>query len=269
MHEEFAKQTQEFVRRMEGLSRVLPALSVLLQHSVKETGKQCNAFLEAHATSKDVKGTKTYSISPDHHAAFYRMDREFHHLNEARELLPPMFLVALVSQFDAHIGRLIRFIYTAHDEKMRSSKRRIEYSTLENLSTIQEAKDYLIERQIESVLRKSHSIQFEWMEKLLGCKLTHNLDAWPHFVELTERRNLFVHCDGVVSHQYLNVCKKHSSPIDPDTKVGSRLECPQKYFDRAYRTLYEIGIKLAQVIWRRYDAKNLTAADTALIVTKI
>jgi hypothetical protein len=74
------------------------------------------------------------------------------------------------------------------------------------LPSIEEAKLQLVDKEVEVVLRASHTEQFEWFEKNLSVKLRSGLEIWPTFIELTERRNLFAHGDGVVTQQYLSVC---------------------------------------------------------------
>lgn len=94
--------------------------------------------------------------------------------------------------------------------------------------------------------------------------LTKGLESWPIFIELTERRNLFVHCDGVVSEQYLNVCRKHKVNVDPEIVVGKKLQAEKKYLKQTYEVLYEIGIKLSQVLWRKLSPGDLEKAESSL-----
>lgn len=49
--------------------------------------------------------------------------------------------------------------------------------------------------------------QFEVLQKRLELKLT-EFPHWRRFVEAAQRRNLLTHCDGIVSEQYLSVCRK-------------------------------------------------------------
>ena len=86
-----------------------------------------------------------------------------------------------------------------------------------------------------------------------------------HFVELTERRNLFVHCDGNVSSQYFKVCSEHKFKIDPTLRVGDKLTVNPKYFKNAYECIYEIGVKLAHVIWRKLSSDHLEGSDRNII----
>lgn len=150
-------------------------------------------------------------------------------------------------------------------EILDSSERTLKYSELLDFQDIPAAREHLVEKEVESVLRKSHVEHFSWLEKKLSTPFNKNLRSWPDFVELTERRNLFVHTDGAVSSQYIQVCREHKCRIPDDLKVGIRLGAPPEYFTNAFKCLYEIGFKLAHVIWRKMQPDEIGAIDTHLI----
>lgn len=107
--------------------------------------------------------------------------------------------MSLISQFDAYFGNIIKTIYYKKPEILSTSEKSIKYSEIIKINSIDELKEYIIEQEIEAVLRKSHNDQFKWLENKLNMKLRQGLNCWPTFIESTERRNLFVHCDGCVS----------------------------------------------------------------------
>jgi hypothetical protein len=93
--------------------------------------------------------------------------------------------------------------------------------------------------------------------------LRKNLPVWDKFIEITERRNLFVHCDGVVSSQYLKVCEKHNVDLS-DIKVNQRLSIDPEYFNKAYDCLFELAVKLTHTLWRKLLKEDLKNADRHL-----
>ena len=66
----------------------------------------------------------------------------------------------------------------------------------------------MIDNTIDKLLRESHTEQINWLEKALCVDTLKKFDGWADYIELTERRNLFVHSNGVVDSQYLTECKK-------------------------------------------------------------
>ena len=84
----------------------------------------------------------------------------------------------------------------------------IKFSELSTFTSIEEAKKHLIWREIDLLLRNSHIEHLKWLEK--KCKingLTTDNKWLLNFIEVTERRNLFVHNDGIVNKQYIGVCE--------------------------------------------------------------
>jgi hypothetical protein len=84
------------------------------------------------------------------------------------------------------------------------------------------------------------------------------------FVELTERRNLLVHCNGVVSAQYLKNCAEHKAKIPKNLKLGQQLGVSPEYFNSSYRCIFELTVKLTHVLWRKLMPNELEYADSTL-----
>jgi hypothetical protein len=71
---------------------------------------------------------------------------------------------------------------------------------------------------------------------------------------------------GKVSAQYLAICDQHGvdyHPVRP--KLGHVLDVTPEYFDRAYSCIFEIGVKLAHVLWRKILPGERRGADSNLI----
>jgi hypothetical protein len=165
-------------------------------------------------------------------------------------------------------------MYLSRPELLNDSERNISFAQLLEFKSVEQAKERIIEKEVESVLRKSHAEQFAWIEKKLKIHLTKGLAVWPSFIEITQRRNLFVHCDGVVSDQYINECKDHGV-LEPSCEIGKPLDVNSEYFSNACEVVLEVGVKLGHVLWlklvpaERNDAEeyfNLLCID--LIVSE-
>jgi hypothetical protein len=132
-------------------------------------------------------------------------------------------------------------------------------------SSIEDARNFVVDKEVESVLRKNHAEQFDWLENKFGLPLREGLKAWPVFIEVTERRNLFVHTNGIISHQYLDVCRRHSCSLGSDVCAGQSLSVPRTYFESAHECIFEIGVKLSQVLWRKLKPEDIEKADSNLV----
>ncbi len=253
----------KFTEDIECLHATLPLTMGLDGTLRKDTSNNFTKFIDEHATdqTEKEKGVITYTLNIEDVKTSDSLKQQYRNFRNAYRLIPRHFVISLVSQYDSFLGKIIRFIYSAKPKILNSSEKSLLYTDLMQFDSIQSAMEYLIEKEIESVIRKSHSEQFEWLTNKLNIPFNKNLKSWPTFIELTERRNLFVHCDGKVSSQYIKVCIANKCKIDPSIKAGDELNVPNTYFEEAYRCIYEIGVKLAQVIWRRLYPDELENPD--------
>jgi len=179
--------------------------------------------------------------------------------------LPRMAIVTLVSIYDAYLGRLLRAMFNVKPDLLNSSGRSLSYSEIIQFDSIEDATETVIEQEIDELLRKSHSEQIEWIGKRTGINLSTDFDLWPTFIEVAERRNLFVHADGRVNQSYLNSCIKAGFDQNELPPIGESLVVDPKYYKRACLTFIEIGLRLCQVVWRKLCADQLSDADDSLI----
>lgn len=201
----------------------------------------------------------------------YELNRKFKQLNDsvntsilASELLSRNIIVSLVSGYDAFIGDIIKAMFYTCPELLNSCEKNISLADLLTYESIDEAKQRIIEKEVENVLRENHTTQFVWLEKKLkDTPLRKDLPAFKHFIEITERRNLFVHTNGEVSRQYIKICKDNNV-LDSDVKLGMQLSSDPAYITKCYNILFEIGIKLGHVIWRKLAPLDIASADEYL-----
>lgn len=57
---------------------------------------------------------------------------------------------------------------------------------------------------------------------------------------------------------------EHGVTLKDKQKVGERLDVNSKYFGTAFDTVYEIGVKLAHVVWRKFQPEDRAKADRNL-----
>ena len=92
--------------------------------------------------------------------------------------LPSMFFVGLVSAYDKFLSELIRAMFIARPELLSSSERNLSFKDLMEIGSVEAARERIIEKEIETVIRKSHSEQISWLEAKLNMPLTKDLDIW-------------------------------------------------------------------------------------------
>lgn len=267
-YELFESAIDDFIIEIDALAETLPLTMGLVGIKVRNKSKRLEQFVQEHSSEED--GEKKFKIPLDKFNLFNRLDNELNSAEAAQTILPRHFLVSLVSQYDAYLGELYRTLFDVNDKLLFSLDREFTFQELLKFEDIDEVKDFMIEKDVESLLCESHYEQLKTIEKrvtkMTGKEftLTSDLPVLPTFIEATERRNLFVHCNGLVSRQYIENCKKHNVNGIEKIKINELLHAGPMYFNSAYQAIFEVGVKLGQVLWRKFLPANLVEADKNL-----
>lgn len=257
---------QQYGEELEAIKQSLESAMSLFKMMKSDRIKKHEEFVREYCEDlKESAASKTFLVPANKITEYRRIERSIINLNSSQHLMPRNLIVAMVCTYDAFLGKVIRFILETMPEILNSSERNISFSDLKKFDSISDAREYIMEKEIETVLRKSHIEHFDWLELKLKTPFKKGLESWPTFVELTQRRNLFVHSDGIVSSQYLTVCNEHKCPLGEATKNGAKLGVSKHYFDECFCCLYEIGIKLSHVVWRKLLLNELKSIDENLI----
>lgn len=180
--------------------------------------------------------------------------------------LEKSLFIFLFSVLDKYIGDLVNGVYILRADLLKGINREISLSEAMEYDSIEELKSAILDKEIETLKRKSYIDQFKDLGNRFSIKLT-EFEEWPTFVERTQRRNLFTHCDGVVSQQYLDVCKSVKCKADSEVKVGDQLEIGVDYLLDSCELVANVGIMLGHTLWRKLLPDSLADADTHLHTT--
>ena len=172
--------------------------------------------------------------------------------------------LALFSAFDAFTGDLLRGLFSRKAVLFNSLTRTLTFGEVLGATSIDELKLQVLDDDIENLRRKSYVDQFDTLTQRFGVRLT-AFDDWPDFVECSQRRNLITHCDGVVTQQYINVCRAAGIKEQELQELGSRVSLGAKYFYKSCELIIEVGLKLGQTLWRKALPEELSEADRHLI----
>lgn len=261
----FGDVIQQFMEQVESLSNASDMTMKMMKEAVNKAVKCFTSFMGVKGVRiLEKTGSQSYQIKPEDFASFKTYYRDMQSCLLSLRNVPRMFLCSLVHHYDAYLGRLLRTAFLVKPDLLSASKRQLSFAELTALSSITAAREYIIEKEVESVIRDGHADQFDWMESRFALSLRNELTAWPRFIEITERRNLFVHCDGVVSSQYLAVCAKHGVSLTDGIKTGDEIGVVKDYLRQAVECILEIGVKLGHVLWRKLQPDRLKEADRAL-----
>ena len=265
----FESAIDNYILDIESLAETLPLVLGLTALRLKSSSNKLDKFIETNTVQNET-GEKQFKIPIDQFNQFNQLDKAQNIASAAMNILPRTFIVALVSQYDAFLGNLYRALFQLKPELAYSLEKEFTFQEILKYNDIDELKSEVIEKDVEKLLRESHYEQFKILErritKLTGKEftLTTNLPVLPTFIEVAERRNLFVHCNGLVSQQYIDNCNKHKVKDLDGINFGDELDVDPIYFNNAYKAYLEIGVKLNQVLWRKFLPTRLVEADRNL-----
>lgn len=191
-----------------------------------------------------------------------KLDR-LHNSELLKDLAVGHFLT-LFATFDSFTGDLLTACYEKKPELYNSIDRTMSISEMLEYGNVDDIKKIILSSEIESFRRKSYLEQFQQLETRFGIKLR-KFKNWAKFVENGQRRNLFTHCNGKVSEQYLSICRANDCTIPEELKAGEILEISPKYLHEACNLIVEVIIKLGQSIWRKLLPDEIDKADSQLI----
>jgi len=259
-----------FIKHIDSLADTHPVTTKAIEEAIEQSSKETQALAERYIQLREENQNKAVfaaKLPRDMYQftnQYLKLIRRTEKTLLAYNLVQRSFIISLISQFDAFLGNLIRALFLIQPESLNVSERSITFSQLQEFTSVDAAKEYIIEKEIDGVLRKSHPEQFDWLENKFGIKLRDGLKIWPTFIEVTERRNLFVHTSGVVTSQYINVCNKHNVDRSDNISIGLELVASSDYFREAYECVFEIGVKLAHILWRKVRPTEREIADRHL-----
>ncbi|NCP61454.1 MAG: hypothetical protein GW839_14300 [Flavobacteriales bacterium] len=259
----FDNAVNKYLNHIESLWTSMPIVLKTIERTKNSAIAEHSEFLNNNCNF--IESENHFLIPIEHIRKNSQLRKSVDNSTTAIKIIKRNFLVSIVSQFDTYVSDLIKAIFEVRPEIIQNSEKQLTFSELSKFATIQEAQDYIIEKEIETVLRESYTEQFKWFENKLKIQLRKDLPIWQTFIEITQRRNLFVHNDGKISTQYLNVCKEHNVQIDDKLKVGDELDVGLKYFDKSFKCLFEIGVKLNQVLRRNLMPDELEKADNSFL----
>ena len=170
-------------------------------------------------------------------------------------------LLALVSHWDVFIGDILKAIFALRPGIIAASEQTLTLADLSQFASLEEARDHIVDAEVEKVLRNPHAWHFAYIEKQLSMPAKPRPDLWCQFLEMTERRNLIAHTGGVISRSYLKNCAALGIPVEDGAKLGIQLHVEEHYLMSACDCIVEMAVELGHAIWRKNVPSEQAAAE--------
>lgn len=231
--------------------------------SYNDNGKKLIVEIERHQkTLKDEKDEEIRVLTVKGLRKTLR-EIERHNSSSPVATLEKSLFISLFSVFDKFVGDLVTVLYSKKPDLYNNISKEISLAEALKYSSMDELRQVFLDKEIETIRRKSYVEQFRDLEGRFSVKLT-KFDEWPYFIERSQRRNLFTHCDGIVSKQYLDVCREVGCKLKEGKGVGDQLEIGAKYLFQSCMLISQVGVMLGQTLWRKIREDELEKADSHL-----
>jgi hypothetical protein len=171
--------------------------------------------------------------------------------------------LSLFSSFDAFTGELVRALFEKRPQLFSGLQGTLPLESVLTATSLSALKSQVLDDEIENLRRKSYVEQFAALSQRFDVKLT-AFSRWPQFVEASQRRNLITHCDGIVSEQYVRMCREQGVAQADLPEIGSALTLPPKCLLDSCDLLFEVAVKLGHTLWRKTIPSEMAAADEHL-----
>ena len=174
-------------------------------------------------------------------------------------------LITLISYFELLLADLIQAYYLMFPSALPEGDRMLSLSDLKMIGSIDEAERYLISKEVETVIRKSTKEQLDYFSKRLNTDLKPIGELTEFLIEITQRRNLIVHNDGIVNKTYYLSQVSQELISAYDAKEGEQLIVGEKYLSKAINVVFAVGYILIQQCWRQVEKNTIEGINEDLV----
>lgn len=248
-----------FIYNLDAISEMSNLLIPILKSKDKERRKRIDQLIGPKEERKD--GRIKFE-SYRHAKEFLEHSRK---IRRADTMFRQGILISIVSKFDEFIVEILKVAFMSNPNWLKNPDKKITHKELFEISSLEDFKISLIEREIDSLMRDSHCNQIQFLDLKLKLGIEENFSKWNEFIEITERRNIFAHNGGIANNIYINNCKKFGIIPDAKAKEGTLLTATEEYINKALDNFIELSIRITQATTRRLFDKSYDEADTLLI----
>jgi len=152
-----AAEMDMFRKHVDAIGNTLVTMVVVVQEITKDQKGKLEKFEAKNCQIKNEGKKRVVTVSNTHVREWRRLIRDYESFNLSRILLPRSLLASLISQYDAYLGRILRVIFVKRPEILNSSDKKLAFATLNQFNSIESAREYVLEKEVEAILRSSHA----------------------------------------------------------------------------------------------------------------
>lgn len=215
------------------------APNIVLKFEIKDNDSGTRTF-RVGGSQEDVKELKK-SLSP-----IFKTENSVKHLQRSS-------LISLISIIESFLSQLLHIFFEKHPAALNAKEKQFTFEELSAFSNLDDARSYLISWKIENLLRGSYEDWIGYFRTQVKLDLSFAAKHQIHLVENFQRRNLFVHNDGIVNKIYLT--KVDKSLTNPEILNKKRV-VSKNYLFAAIDRFESCFLQLAFELWAKCDKNS-------------
>ena len=162
-------------------------------------------------------------------------------------------LVTIISYVEWFLAQLIHRYYDKNPKSIGLKDKQLSLNDLYEIGSIDEAKKFLIDTKVESILRGSLNDWINFLKEQMSLSMGYLKDHQDVLTEACQRRNLYVHNGGVVNSIYLKNCSFEG--MDPPS-LGDKLPCNKGYIEKTLSAFEKTFLLIAAELWKKNEPNN-------------
>ncbi|MCX4414567.1 hypothetical protein OOK43_14915 [[Kitasatospora] papulosa] len=198
-------------------------------------------------------------------AHYVQTAARYAYVGSREEVTRRALLVSLISNFEILFGKLARVVYEKNKAALNDSEYSFTLQQLSEFDSVEDAREFLIERRLSVLLRDSVDGWEKWLGRACGgLSMTAFPVDWPGIRESFARRNLIVHAESKVNQIYLDTVKDLKLPRETLPSKGESLKVSSEYLLESAERIMALGVILTAEITRKLHKKEGSAAVAML-----
>lgn len=178
----------------------------------------------------------------------------FEKLDEIRKHIDLLFrssLISLAVTFELLITNIVHHRSINHPQSIGISGKTLTYSEMEKLGSFEDAKSYIVEDHVSTIMRKSSEDWLFLLKDQFKLEVDNSMKPLEELIHETfQRRNIVVHAGGIVNNIYLTKVPKH---LRENLNKGDKIEIEKDYIMGRIKEFKMFGVNLMYKYWRKIE----------------
>lgn len=174
------------------------------------------------------------------------------------DLLYKSSLITLMSNVEWFISEILHAYFSSYPSAIGAEEKSLSLEDLNRLGSIEEARDYVIEKKVEDIMRGSFQDWIDALKKKPKLTMSYLDPVIDKINEVQRRRNLLVHNDGVVNRIYLSDL---SEELKGGLNIGDNITVGLDYLSSSIE-LFELNcILIGSELWKKVLPSDIKRAE--------